>query len=640
MNTKLQLDDVLHQDAYLGIPLSEITPSTVISRDSNGEPLSFLSDETWILPQIKGHARSRDKINFSKFAVANAIDKANLHTAKLMMIVNIFRPSRRTGTYSSHDKAVAALTGILALYCHAQSNDLAMESMLNNPVQIEKFVSKSSSLNYLRNIQAIFNRLEDENFFIISSKVGKIFSRAIKEANDESEQHPVIPGPILLKKTTNYINAIKEYNKYAKGIELLIERAIANPFYGRMKKKIRNEEARRVPFATAMHECGLGELMKKHDIEQISSLCNYISRCYYAAKMLIHIYTAMRETEAYLLEQGCIGRVNKTTYIVKGLSVKLTKKPRPAKWITSKGILLPYHLAMKITKMIKKFGPSHIKDSKLLFLSPTYLPISNQYKKIIKSAVISQAALNPCKHEASFPGSVITEKDFEELLMLDPLREWQSQEGFQPGQVWNLTTHQFRRSMAVYAAQSGLVSLPSLKRMLQHTLLQMSLYYIKGFETAKYLFSVENPEVIAFFKTQQPDAEASLYLRDVILEETKLHGAAGIWSDRNQKTNYLANIKISFADTLDRVKRGLMSYKETVLGGCMKVGECYERVHYNFVACLTCVGACINEKKLETTINSQTRVIDSLKKGTFEYNTEMVKLEMLNTFKTRAMENA
>jgi hypothetical protein len=176
--------------------------------------------------------------------------------------------------------------------------------------------------------------------------------------------------------------------------------------------------------------------------------------------------------------------------------------------------------------------------------------------------------------------------------------------------------------------------------MLQHTLLQMSLYYIKGFATAKYLFSVENPEVIAFFKTQQPDAEASLYLRDVILEETKLHGAAGIWSDRNQKTNYLANIEISFADTLDRVKRGLMSYKETILGGCMKVGECYERAHHNFVACLTCVGACINQKKLATTINSQTQVIDSLKKGTFAYNTEMVKLEMLNTFKTRAMENA
>ncbi|WP_095054796.1 integrase [Pseudomonas sp. Irchel s3b2] len=640
MNSTVQIINNQPQDAYLGIPLSEITPLTVISRNSKDEPLSVVSDNLWKLPQIKGHARSGDKINFSKFAAFNQIDETNLYTTKLLMIVMIFRPSKRTGTYPSHDKVALALTGIYKLYCHAQAHNITLDAMLNDHVQMVKFISASNSLNYLRNIQAIFNRIIAENFFTISPKIMRIFERAIKEANDESEQHPVIPGAILLKKTTNYINTIKEYNKNMTGIELLVERVSKNPCYGRMKRKPRNANECRVSFETAMHECGLNELMKTNDMKQISSLCNFIKCCYYAAKMLIHIYTAMRETEAYLLEEGCVDRLTKTAYIVKGLTVKLTKEPRPANWITSKEILLPYNLAINITKMVKKFGPDHIKSSKLLFLSATYLPISNQYKRIIKSKKLTQASLTPFILEKYFPQSVITERDFEELLMLDPLREWQSQENFQPGQIWHLTTHQFRRSMAVYAAQSGLVSLPSLKRMLQHTLLQMSLYYVKGFATAKYLFNVDNPDVVAFFKTQQPNAEASLFLKDVILEETKLHGAAGIWSDRNRKTNYLANIRTSFADTLDKVKRGLMSYKETILGGCMKVGECYERAHHNFVACLTCVGACIKESKLDTTISSQTQVIKSLEEGTFAYNTEMIKLEMLFTFKNKILETA
>jgi hypothetical protein len=195
--------------------------------------------------------------------------------------------------------------------------------------------------------------------------------------------------------------------------------------------------------------------------------------------------------------------------------------------------------------------------------------------------------------ENTFPEVIITDGDYEELVMLDPLRNWAANPDFQVGQNWNLTTHQFRRSMAVYAAQSGLVSLPSLKRMLHHTLLQMSIYYTKGFATAKFLFSEQNPDLAEFFQAQTVNAEASLFLKDIIMEKAKLHGAAGTWYERNVKKEYTTNIVTNFQETLIKVKKGLLSYKETILGGCFKIGECKERAHHNYVTCLDCSSACI-----------------------------------------------
>jgi hypothetical protein len=119
------------------------------------------------------------------------------------------------------------------------------------------------------------------------------------------------------------------------------------------------------------------------------------------------------------------------------------------------------------------------------------------------------------------------------------------------------------------------------------------------------------------------------------MEKETLHGAAGTWYERNLKKEFVTNIVINFQDTLKKIKLGLMSYKETMLGGCFKVGECFERAHHNYVACLNCSNACIKEKKLDQSIRIQATVVDGIPKGTFAHNTETTKLNMLNFFKEK-----
>ncbi|MBI6666592.1 integrase [Pseudomonas syringae] len=622
-------------DAYLNMDASEINDNTVISRDKDGRIISIVAHNKWATPQLSNHHIKTSAICFSKFSTKNKIEIESLAQVKKIICVQIHRPSKRTGSYPSHDGVMSNHGALRKVHEFASEKKLTIAEIFVNPVEFGEYIREVESLIGLRILQTMLNKVVEDSIYPVSPLALKLIDQLIRESNDESEQHPVIPGRILFDKISNYKELLAEYNSIADEIDELNHRVAANPYYGRMKQISKNPARPNVPFSQAIAECGLSEISDKYNFNQLANVGNYLNRCYYAAKMLIHTFTAMREREAYLLKENCIEKISNDTYIVHGLTIKLTKAPRPAKWVTSADILYPYEAAMRITQLIKQHIPKHVNTQDLLFLSVTYLPTSNYYNKKCKSTKLTQAILSPSKWEETFSATIINTEDFNELVMLDPLRDWQSQPEFQPGENWRLTTHQFRRSMAVYAAQSGLVSLPSLKRMLQHTLLQMSLYYTKGFTTAKYLFEDLNPEIVKYFQEQAVPAEASLFLKDVIMEEATLHGAAGTFYERNVKDSFLGNIATNFAETLKKVKQGLLSYKETIMGGCLKVGECFERAHHNYVACLNCSNACIKEKKLDQAVLIQVKVIESIPKGTFAYNTEQTKLSMLQRFKDK-----
>ncbi|RWU24950.1 integrase [Pseudomonas alkylphenolica] len=622
-------------DAYMGIPSDLITPATVISRDIHGNILSVVGDIEWQTPLLRSHQNRKAYISFSKFRTSTELEVKNLEQTQKIVAIWIHRPSQRTGSYPSIDTVRSFLTDLRRLCNQATKKGVTLAELLKHPVHFKSHIDKIKSYTTLRTLQMIINKVIEEHIFSVSTTITKILDRAIRESADESEQHPVIPGRILFEKISHYTSLLQEYQENEIQISELNRRAGLNRFYGRFKRKSTDPHNPNVEFEVAMEECGLSVIREKYKMRQLSNVSNFISRCNYAAKMLIHIFTAMREREAYLLKDGCVEKIGPKTYVVDGLTVKLTKEPRPAKWITSESILLPYDCACSIARLIKVYMPACIDTENRLFLSVSYLPVANEYEKKQKDTELYQGALNPTRWEETFPPTAITDEDYEELVMIDPLRNWAANLKFQIGQNWNLTTHQFRRSMAVYAAQSGLVSLPSLKRMLHHTLLQMSIYYTRGFASAKFLFSEQNPDLAEFFQAQTVNAEASLFLKEVIMEKANLHGAAGIWYERNLKKEYATNIVTNFQETLKKIKQGLLSYKETILGGCFKVGECKERVHHNYVACVDCSSACIKEKKLDQSILIQTKIIDSIPEGTFAHNTEQTKLSMLQFFKDK-----
>ncbi|SPD37127.1 conserved protein of unknown function (plasmid) [Cupriavidus taiwanensis] len=360
-------------------------------------------------------------------------------------------------------------------------------------------------------------------------------------------------------------------------------------------------------------------------------------------KLTIHIFSGMRNEEAESLPFHCAETVRdrgRTHYLLCGQTTKLNHgKIRRTKWVTNREAYDAVLLSRRIATLIYGAIGSTPKESAdmlnrfALFVSTGYLalngrPPSGVYAFQVQRLRISrkvetlvQAAIKP----------LIQECDLRELEEIDPHRVWRSEEKFRVGMPWPLATHQLRRSLAIYAQRSGMVSLPSLRRQLQHITNEMSLYYAKGSAFARN-FIEDDPEgynahIANEWSEAKPLSEALAYLRDVLLSDDELFGGAGAFEQ--QKKN--RGILMDRDTTLRKFRRGEMAYKATPVGGCIKVGTC-DRVGLKvletecILGCKSLVGKL---PKLDRLIDRQTKLVSMLDPATVEYHMEQSDLKVL-----------
>jgi hypothetical protein len=239
-------------------------------------------------------------------------------------------------------------------------------------------------------------------------------------------------------------------------------------------------------------------------------------------------------------------------------------------------------------------------------------------------------------HVRDFPGlslllqPTIEEADLRELEQIDPHRAWRSEEQFTLGIPWTLTSHQLRRSLALYAQRSGLVSLPSLRRQLQHVTEEMSRYYARGSACAKNLIGDYKHHFGREWQEAQPVSAAMSYLYNVLLTDEVLFGAHGNWVE-NRFRGADHTVIVDREATLRRFKKGELAYRETSLGGCASTQTC-DKLPIGWLN-IECVKGCRNFvgrlPKLEQTISAQTKLIQSLDPTSAEFRIERDDLDVL-----------
>ncbi|MGP9712737.1 hypothetical protein, partial [Psychrobacter sp. AOP29-E1-7] len=160
------------------------------------------------------------------------------------------------------------------------------------------------------------------------------------------------------------------------------------------------------------------------------------------------------------------------------------------------------------------------------------------------------------------------------------------------GQPWPLGFHQFRRSLAVYAASSGYVSYPTLKSQLKHISMIMTVYYTDSNSRAINILG-NGPEVAAMQKEWR-EAKARVEsdnLHELLDTGVTLAGAAG----KNLQTKRAENKLPKFLDdrnsTKKAVKNGKIRYRSTLVGGCMSIEPCDKGAGILASACISCENA-------------------------------------------------
>ncbi len=339
--------------------------------------------------------------------------------------------------------------------------------------------------------------------------------------------------------------------------------------------------------------------------------------------LVVAAYTGMRVNEVSILPlEGVLvefEHLGSTHYELQGFTHKLHEGVKhPTTWITSYQGARAVRLAQRIARVIKQQHSKPPKTGQQSLLFPSTV---NPYKSIPKVSL--QRKLTNLR-EVLCP--VIEQADIEELDHLEFARGW-SRDDIEVGKRWPLAFHQLRRSLAVYAHSSGMVSLPALKAQLQHITQEMTSYYSDGFSNAVNLV-FDKQHFSHEWKAAKAESSYFAYALGILFSDSDMFGRG---ADRMANTIESRSRK----DTLRLFEENKLAYRETPLGGCVATEACktepLEPIPYH---CLetNCVNMVVFGKRLEHIIRFQEMAVATLEKedgGSVEHRLEVRHLEVL-----------
>lgn len=617
--------------AYLGMDANDLNENTIISYDRNGQPI-FLNDMLWDLPQLGIVPTDSTSFNFESYISPAQFNLKNIKAAQLLLAMAAFSLGD-TGRGIRTSTLLQSYNALRALTKSADKRNITIQELISSPEHIN-FIQELSGNNastLAKNIKAYLKNSNNS----LNLKPHKRLHPALKEHHTQKlskrKQTPVIPSRILHARYHHYNNIIHDFIEHADRIKSLTTQLASDPFYGRDASKasrspkspayISELKIARKNFAQSLIDHDLDDYSKKYKVSSSANITSHLSLVQHCAKCLVHIYTLVRDHEAKLLEDDCIkpaeGWSSKGLYMM-GVSTKLTGSVKDTAWIANELIVEPIKALQSLKEIIAPYIPTGIPGSECLLVTPTYLPfcVSKPGKTIIPRV--------SARYEKYLPPMLIEDADILELEAIDPLADWRSDQKYKVGKPWKITSHQFRRTMAVFGAQSKVLDIPELKRLLTHLTESMSVYYQRGCSAGGYNMKIKSPQLAKELKNAMQDAQWISYLNDVLYSSEKLHGGHGARVTPLEKNDDPDRIiyRQTAEETMQKAKKGLIFWQRTPLGGCTSSKPCNERAHGNFANCFGCASSVLKASNVVSVIEHAKADLMDLDPKSFEYRME------------------
>lgn len=543
------------------------------------------------------------------------------------------------------------LSVVRALAKYAEDESLTIKAIIGSPDLLLGFIRRNPSgwlietLSSLLRLLVLVNTGESRlNVSVVGNETLKLLYRNNQQYRDTLKQHAPIPTRIYSNIISNLLEYLDSWEKVAdEHIDLVLEyyhsrviRAGRHRYPSNLKAK-----ASKALIALIATQTGV------FTVKQIGAALTHVQK---VSKLIIQVFTGMRDEEAHSLPFNCIEKITsngQVHYVIVGRTTKLNHgKVQRTKWVTNYEGARAVQAAQKVaaavylSQGITSKDMLELSDNPPLFISSSYFGLTG------KTTVTKNAQFGIGNLYVKDLGRLIDmvpnieEEDLYELEQLDPHRAWRSEEKFQIGVQWSLTTHQLRRSLALYAHRSGLVSLPSLRRQLQHITNEMTSYYAKGSSFAKDFINDDKKHFGLEWQDSLFESASLSYIFNVLLSKDVLYGGHAHWVEHRLKDKD-GELLVDRKETMNRFKKGEIAYKETIVGGCTKVGACNQTaVNWLQIDCLkdNCRHLVVNLPKLERVIKAQEKMISFLDITSVEYRTEISHLDVLKTTKNKILD--
>jgi len=596
----------------------------VISRTVTGEVVSRYKDDSWNMKVYD--AQGVRVYNFFSWAEGSASPLVTVIAEQMKRIqlarLYLFPKSRKPNS--------VATTELNKLARLALKNNLSLSQLFENEnlhrlllpsfAELESMQMKMMLL-LLRELFDLRVKHSDFKFaptnYAIIECMQALYNKHPKAQRDDPQQTKLIPSRLYAAFIAALNDELDVFNAHGDAIVEFYQRREENPRFGLpVNRAIKYKDS--IAWSDSVSHVGLGSFFDKQSVTNWIELLGYLSLIQTAAKYWIHLFSGMRANEARHLPADAymtISAADAEITVLRGYTSKITGQNHTETfWITTpiaeKAVVAARYVGM-ITALLCDFDESDLSQYPLF---PALIKKGGSHQAFKGAPVVGSATTARQKRlTARWPDLVVQEADIRELEQFDGFRDWRNDPDVKVGQVWPLATHQCRRSLAVYAARSGMVSVGSLGLQFKHLSEIMTSYYRRG--SAFALNFLQTDEAQGWLEELEYERLKSQYIdyeANVINSTSRLWGGEGNRIQAARDKGQPLIITTDRAMTEQKFLKGEMTYKLGPIGGCTNLEPCDKISFTSVFTCIDCEKSILDDDR---SLKNIRRGLNNLKRG-------------------------
>lgn len=596
----------------------------VISRTTTGEVVSRYQDDSWDMKVYD--ALGTCIYNFANFGDGSdsplitviAGEMKRIQLARLYLYPNPRKPASLI-IFSLRKLARLALSNDLSL-------SLLFENKNINRVLLPNFARlERNSMRYmLILLKELYGfRAKYPEFMLaptdyaLIQRMQALYNNYPKPHKDNPQQTKIIPTRIYAALITALNAELDDFNAHGDALVAFFQQRKESPRFGRSESEVRDYKDS-VSWPDAVSQFGLRSFFEKQSIADWRNLRGYLSDIQNFSKYWIHLFSGMRDNEARHLPFNTyetISVAGADITILRGYTSKIAgQNQMETFWITTpnteRAVVAARHVG-KIAALLHDYDETDLSQYPLF---PAIGFSVGDYRAFKGASVIGKSRnKNKLKRlTARWPDLVVQEADIRELEQFDGFRNWRNDPDVQVGQPWPLATHQCRRSLAVYAARSGMVSVGSLGLQFKHLTEVMTSYYRKGSAFAlNFLQTAEAQGWLEELEYERLKSQYIDYEANVINSTSRLWGGEGNRIQVARDKGQPLIITTDRAMTENKFLKGEMTYKIGPIGGCTNLEPCDKISFTSIFSCMDCENSILDDYR---SLKNIQRGLDNLKR--------------------------
>ena len=577
------------ENGYIEPPLQQI----VSWRD--GIVLSRYGDNQW---DLTPYSKKKNIIHFDK--MINTLLRAE---AKRLIYLYMTHGNGKGKTLPGGASIINKFYAIQFMCEYADGKGKSLEEVLSNTRLFKSFIaylgrSRPNYAMFIKTITTLLNRLsvERSGFSYTRNKVNeKLLNSITTKYMDSLEQTLLIPVSIYASAAKMRWEHISLVEKNLKGLVKFLSEYVNHRGFGLVSPRDLTEEEMmyHIPWKKAVKKYQLQKLFNKYQVTSNVNVPSFINKLQSTCRHLIHQYTGMRDNECRQLTYDCWHeKTSQMPSRIFGYESKIHGVKTPQVWITHDEIKRVIDILNAIAKPMYEAYCPHL-EIRPLMIRTGFMNLSldtTAYNDVLPNELSDLDEL-----PLDIVGITISKEHIEEeLKAIEPMRNWDEHKWIRERVQWQFSSHQYRRSLAVYALSSGLVSLHAIKEQFGHLISTMTAYYGNGYKSARRLDGrTDNHEHIAnYIQRNKHIIEALSYQKNILLGKSPLWGPNGLHLEKHivaKTPEERQSVMLKTPQLIKKFKNGILHYHETVMGGCTTSDPCEKFLLPDFfISCKGC----------------------------------------------------